>query len=184
MPNVRQIDVNPIGGRDFGVLVDGVFWCFAKHQPRGMHGAVYTLHYHAQSEPIKEHGSDVLLWSDKHWLGRQGFHGSTAKQRAQDAGKYKPIRGRIADTAARLIKKKLIVSPPELAQRAQIANVAQQRRIEQIEAEDRKRLDDKAHEVVTSICTFGRGKFTLDKATREYAGVLIMDAMEWARSHT
>lgn len=190
MKSARQIEVTAIGSRDYGILVDGVLWCFAKHEPRGMHGASYTLRYHAKSEPIMERierrSSPVVLWSDKHWLSSIGCYGrpDMARREAIHAGKYKTIQERIAETAARLIKKGVIVSPAEFSRRAQIARVAQQRRTEQAEAEDRKKLDDKAHEVVTSICVFGRGSFTLDKATRDCAGTLIMDAMKWARSHT
>jgi hypothetical protein len=188
-PAARQIEVTAIGGRDFGVLVNGVHWCFAKHEPRGMHGASYTLRYHAQSEPITERvgrgsaPSDVVIWSDKHWLSSQGFYGSggMAKHRAVHEGKYKTIQDRIAETAARLIKKGLIVSPAELSQRAQIARVAQQRRVEQAEADDRKRLDAKAKEVIEK---FAVGETVVYQEDRNRLGLLIIEAMEWARSNT
>lgn len=187
-PAALRIEVTSIGGRDFGILVDGVHWCFARHEPRGMHGASYTLLYHAQSEPITERvgrgcgPSDVILWSDKHWLSAQGYHGASAKQRAKQDGKYKTIQERIAETAARLIKKKLIVSPDELTRRREAKAAIEARRREEFEAEDRTRLNAKANKVVDKA--FGRGQSALDRRTRDRLGLLIIEAMEWARSNT
>lgn len=179
-PAARQIEVTAIGGRDFGILVDGMHWCFAKHEPRGMHGASYTFRYHAQSDPITEKGSDVVLWSDKHWLSSQGFHGSAgmAKHRAVHEGKYKTIQDRIAEEAARLIKKKLIVSPEELTKRREEQAAITLRRREEFEAASHKRLDERARKLIRA---FGGG---LSKADRNRLGLLIVEAMEWARSNT
>jgi len=164
------------------VYVDGVLYGHIEASHRGMHGVRYllldsTVEYvtekkHADSRYPERYA--LGAWSDKQWLRHNGFYGSVpyAIREAKARGKFEPLDKRIAFAVEDAIKRKLLLSPGQIAEQMERDRKRDEEHRAEHAKKERDAFDARAAKAVESLPEKYRQKMIAP----------ILEAMEWAKS--